>query len=223
MLSTERDGILSPSFLGEPKVELNTNAIACDLRVSRHCHPASFVCLCAYYSSSSSQLAWVVYSCQKYMILLELRRLAAWQFEVALNCCYENFAVCDWLFTLTKNAKMSHKNDQLYGICCSMCLFRLCRVCYVSVSSRGSYVASLSQQARTCTRRWWRRRCRYESMHAISDPWLQNDMMVPFFPFTGHITVQYIPRATVRCTRHNDPAVTDTCKLAHNVYVSQLQ
>ena len=43
-----------------------------------------------------------------------------------------------------------------------VCLFWKCRVCYRQVSHSQSYASSVSQSYRTCTRNWFRRRCRYE-------------------------------------------------------------
>ena len=74
MLSTERDGNLSPLFLAEATVKLNTKAIACALRQAP---PSSFIFSLPRRLLQEFDLPiGLSNSRQKYTILLELRRLA---------------------------------------------------------------------------------------------------------------------------------------------------
>ena len=93
---------------------------------------------------------------------------------------WEGRGFSEWPSPSTKNMKITWKSlwrMAKYMVCCNMFSFSvwICRVCYVKVSSSQSYVTSLSYQDRTCTRSWWRRRCRYVSMHAT---WLQTYTLI---------------------------------------------
>ena len=67
-----------------------------------------------------------------------------------------------------------------------------CRVCYRQVSRSQSYASSVSQSYQTCTRSWWRRRCRYEPCSNSKNS--TKLMMVLFFCCSTRYRTGYVTR-----------------------------
>ena len=133
-----------------------------------------------------------------------------------------------WPSPGAKNMKITWKSLSRmakYIVCCNM-LFLFC-LNMQSVLCKSQFLTVLCDQPITSGSDMYPELvAKALQVHLHACPLIANlyfDEWLCYFFVAEHLTVQFIPLATARCTRHNLPVVMDTHMLAHNAYVSQLQ